>query len=282
VAGTYAAVALVWIVASDQLLTDAGVWAQTLTGAGFVAVTSAVLFAVVLAEERRRAAAARAVERTEREAAHAEDDERRRISDEIHDDPLQLVIALGMQLDLLRRRVDDPALRDTLDILVRQAQEAIEQLRDVMAELYPHGLERGALSGALADLLSRAGGPDERLECRLVDATSEPVPGDVCSVLYRSAREAILDAVRDARALHLEVRLDSSGGGTRVRVTDDGVGFATRGGSTAGHLGQVSMRARVERVGGRVSVDPEPGGGTTVVLWVPHAVAGEAIRSDPR
>jgi signal transduction histidine kinase len=272
VAGIYAASALVWIVASDQVLAGAGVWVQTLKGTGFVAVTSAVLFVVILADERKREEAARALERAERDAAHAEDAERQRISEAIHDDPLQLVIALGMQLELLRRRSNDPDLDGTLDALVEQSQQASEHLRNVMFDLHPRGLEGAGLAHALADVLHRVEVLDDRLHGALADATSEPVPEGAGIVLYRSAREAILNVARHAHAEHLDVRIETVDGGTRVRVDDDGVGFPAHEPPPAGHLGLVSMRARVERAGGRVSVEAEPGDGTRVSLWVPHAV----------
>jgi signal transduction histidine kinase len=264
--------ALVWIVASDQLLADAGVWVQTLKGTGFVAVTSAVLFVVILADERKREEAAQSLERAERDAARAEDAERQRISEEIHDDPLQLVIALGMQLELLRRRSDDAELDGKLDALVEQSQQASERLRNVMFDLHPRGLEGAGLAHALADVLHRVEVLDDRLHGALADTTSEPVPERVGIVLYRSAREAILNVARHAHAEHLDVRIETVEGGTRVRVDDDGVGFPMHDAPPAGHLGLVSMRTRVERAGGRVSVEAEPGDGTRVSLWVPHAV----------
>jgi signal transduction histidine kinase len=71
------------------------------------------------------------------------------------------------------------------------------------------------------------------------------------------------------------VRLDTDGHGTRLTVTDDGVGFTPEpaGGPAPdpddGGYGLASMRERAELIGGAVRVTSRPGGGTTVVVTVP-------------
>ena len=81
-------------------------------------------------------------------------------------------------------------------------------------------------------------------------------------VVYRVAQEAVTNAVRHAGAERIKVRLRSSVGGAVLTVEDDGRGFHSPG---AGG-GLRGMRERAVLVGGRLDIDPEPGGGTRLAL----------------
>src|SRR5690606_7923162 len=88
--------------------------------------------------------------------------------------------------------------------------------------------------------------------------------------VLRVAQEALHNALRHAEADRVDVTLDRRGCGAVLRVTDDGSGFDPRTVRRAGrHLGLVSMRDRASGVGGRLSVESEPGKGTTIELEVP-------------
>ncbi|MFE4723645.1 ATP-binding protein, partial [Streptomyces sp. NPDC056728] len=86
----------------------------------------------------------------------------------------------------------------------------------------------------------------------------------------RQAQEALHNALRHSGAEHVRVTLDKRGPGAVLRVTDDGGGFEPNAVRHAGrHLGLVSMRDRSGGVGGRLTVESEPGKGTTIEMEVP-------------
>jgi signal transduction histidine kinase len=88
--------------------------------------------------------------------------------------------------------------------------------------------------------------------------------------LLRVAQEALHNALRHAAATRVEVTLTYADTGAQLRVADDGRGFDPMAVRKAGrHLGLVSMRDRAGGVGGRLTVDSEPGKGAVIELEVP-------------
>jgi signal transduction histidine kinase len=94
--------------------------------------------------------------------------------------------------------------------------------------------------------------------------------------VVRIAREAIVNAALHGDARHVDVALELEGRDVLMRVTDDGCGIdeAPRAG-----LGLRTMRARAERLGGRLSAHPRPGGGTEVELLVTSPGRGARTRA---
>ena len=209
--------------------------------------------------------------------ARAEEEERQRISEDIHDDPLQLLIAVGMRLQLLHRRHAEPELRAELEALLDDERRAIERLRAVMFELHPRGIEDAGLAAALEQVLQRVAG--DGLTSTVENRTDQPVPTPVATILFRSGREAIMNVARHAQARHVEVTISSRDDGTALRIRDDGRGFEPADSDAReGHLGLVTMRERVTRAGGSATIESGPQRGTTVELWVPHHEASAPDR----
>ena len=84
---------------------------------------------------------------------HAEEDERKRIAGDIHDDPMQKIVATNMRLQLLRRQLSDPAHLEVLDKLLSTVRGSITSLRHLIFELRPHALDQDGLAPALREYL---------------------------------------------------------------------------------------------------------------------------------
>jgi signal transduction histidine kinase len=85
--------------------------------------------------------------------------------------------------------------------------------------------------------------------------------------IVRIVREAVTNAVRHGGARHIEIRF-ATGGGSTLRISDDGTGFDVVKAAKTGRFGLVSMQERAKEVGGNLQVHSAPGQGTTVeVLW---------------
>ena len=88
--------------------------------------------------------------------------ERRRVAEAIHDDSIQVISAMGMRLQMLRRSLDDAGQLALLDDAEPTVQHSIRRLRALVFELQPPGLEEEGVAVALAIALeaaSRDGGP---------------------------------------------------------------------------------------------------------------------------
>jgi len=199
---------------------------------------------------------------------HAEEDERKRIAGDIHDDPMQKIVATNMRLQLLRRQLSDPAHLEVLDKLLSTVRGSITSLRHLIFELRPHVLDQDGLAPALRDYLESL---DADFEFSMEQQLQEEPDADLRVLLYRVAQEALTNIRKHAHARRVNVLLAEQDGGFLVRITDDGVGFTPPETlqSARGHLGLSAMRERAEMAGGWCRLFSLPGAGTTVEIWVP-------------
>lgn len=202
----------------------------------------------------------------------AQEEERTRIADDIHDDTIQTMVAVGIRMDLLRPSLAGSPLESELDEVIDIVGRSIHGLRDLMFDLHPAILDREGLGSALEAYVDRVrvdGGPAVTIREELA---AQP-PTEMRSTLFRIAIEAVANARKHAGARTIEVVIEPADGGFAVRVADDGIGFdaATTEYSAPGHLGLSAMRERASLAGGRCRIESEPGRGTTVHAWLPGA-----------
>jgi len=210
------------------------------------------------AEEERRALLARLVS--------AQEEERARIAADIHDDPVQAMVAVGMQLDLLAEECADPRALERVHRLQESVHRAVTRLRTLLFELAPPSLETG-LAAAVMELAAR---DHWGFEIAVEDRARTELPMELRTAAFRIVQEALANVRKHAAARHAWVRIEDRDGGVRILVEDDGVGITPEQLQPApGHLGLRSMRERASLCGGRVEVGPRPEGGTRVEIWLP-------------
>jgi signal transduction histidine kinase len=211
---------------------------------------------------------------------NAQEEERLRIAGDIHDDPVQKVVAASMRLQLIRKQVQDPDVRASLDKLLESIRASIFSLRHMIFELHPSVLEHEGLAPALREHMAKL---ESDLEFELKDDFRTPPSGETRVLLFRIAQEALGNVRKHARAKKVEVHLGQEDGGYRVEIRDDGVGFTPPQllSSAPGHLGLSSMRERAEMAGGWCKVHSLPDCGTTVEFWLPASVSSLAGQIEP-
>jgi signal transduction histidine kinase len=194
----------------------------------------------------------------------AGEEERRRIANDLHDDPVQKMVALKMRLELLDKTHPGlPGLPETRDAVLA----AIRSLRHLLFDLRPPILEEKGLAPALRSFLENSEADfDWSVEDEL---TTQPSP-QTRLILYRIAQEALTNARKHSKANRVTVRLYESMGGLSMEITDDGVGFEPQRGVVAapGHMGLAAIRERAEMSGGRCELHSLPGEGTTLDVWM--------------
>jgi signal transduction histidine kinase len=196
----------------------------------------------------------------------AQEEERRKIALDVHDDYLQALTAVRMQLERLRGQLAQPEQRDSADQLVRDVAATTERMRSLVFDLRPPALDWAGVASALRLYLSET---KERFE---LDYTLESLlevepDAEVRVILYRIAQEAITNVRKHARAQLVEVTLASRDGGVLVTIRDDGDGVGSP--PDARSFGIASMRERAESAAGWWRMESQPGAGTTVEFWVP-------------
>jgi signal transduction histidine kinase len=196
----------------------------------------------------------------------AAEEERTRIAHDIHDDPVQKMVALKMRLELLRRQ--HPDLSD-VDESLEVMKLTIKSMRTLLFDLSPPTLEEEGLGSALTYLLENS---NSSFEWSIDDDEMDDEPSVRTSlILYRIAQEAFANARKHAKARHVRVILDRRDGGTLMQIVDDGVGFKPQDavGAAPGHLGLAAIRERAEMAGGWTKLWSLPGQGTTLDVWLP-------------
>jgi signal transduction histidine kinase len=223
---------------------------------------------MLIAESRRRQDA-------ESETRAAQEEERRRIAEDVHDDVVQVMAAVNMRIELLRRRLDDPAHQAIADDVQGTVEQAIKRLRTLIFDLSPPALERYGLAAAVRMKLEQfemEGSFEIELEA---DVETEPEPA-VRVLIYRITQEALANIRKHARANKVTVSMREDDTGILVKVNDDGVGFQVPVATDVniGHLGFRTMRERAEEAGGWFKAASTPGRGSTISFWLPNRPLG--------
>jgi PAS domain S-box-containing protein len=210
-----------------------------------------------------------------RRLVELQETERKDLAREMHDRIGPTLTALSINLQLIEDALP-PALRHSLAATLAdsraQVSEAATAMRDVMGELRPHELDDHGLPPALgryADQFSARAGIAAMVR---VGAPYERAALDVEIALFRIAQEALNNVAKHAGANSVVISLEYLGTEYVMSIVDDGIGFGASDvpvDRVRPKLGMVTMRERAEAVGGRLSIEPNPIGGTRLTVRVP-------------
>jgi signal transduction histidine kinase len=193
------------------------------------------------------------------EAGYAE---RRRVERDLHDGAQQRLVALALELQLVRSKLqtDPAAATELLDAAARELTAATEELRELARGIHPPVLTDRGLVAALEALAQRAPLP---VSVEADDA--ERAPDAVEAAAYFVVSEALTNVARHARANQAVVRVERRDGLLHVEIEDDGTGSA----DVAAGSGLRGLADRVGALDGELEVDSRPGTGTTVRARLP-------------
>ena len=241
--------------------------------AGLLALAVVLVgFIVALVISQRR------VIRVERDHARrlleAQEAERAWVAREVHDDALQRVFAVQAELDYLLANSATqgrPAEIRTLTALRAELGDLSEMLRRVAHRLHPSMIEHSGLLAGLRSLRNEV----ERtldLEVTLHEPDAPPPLGlDQALAAYRIAQEALRNVARHSGSRSAELRVETDGGWTRMRIADRGRGFSPGADGERAGIGLIAMQERAALAGGSFEVASEPGHGTVVEVAFPPA-----------
>jgi signal transduction histidine kinase len=197
-------------------------------------------------------------------------EERERLARELHDALNQSLFSLSLTARAAARHIATDPDRAAVELneIAVLSRQAMTELRAVVDGLRTPDVERDGLVPAirsLADLLSRV----HHIEIDVV-ADGEPgLEGRAEHEVFRIVQEALTNAVRHSQAARVTVTV-ANGDGLDVTIHDDGHGFEPGARNVRGkRLGLTSMRDRASGLGGRLTIESDPGRGSTVRLEVP-------------
>lgn len=209
----------------------------------------------------------------------AQENERREISRDLHDEVVQTLVGINVELAALGKAATLGAKSFQKKIASTQTlvEKSVSAVHQFARDLRPAALDDLGLIPALQALLKTVIAR-KKMRIRLTAfAGVEAMETTRRIVLYRVAQEALTNVIRHARASMVDVSIRQTKGAIRMVIHDNGRAFRVQRVLSAKknkRLGLLGMRERVEMVGGTLLIESAPEEGTTVRAVIPFQ-AGE-------
>jgi signal transduction histidine kinase len=212
-----------------------------------------------------------------------QEEERKRLARELHDETVQSLIALDQKVQMAQKALGrDPspdgepgqACLPHLNELRAMTTEIVQEVRRFSRNLRPIYLEDLGLIPALEMLTRDTNSANGSLTTsfKVVGAPTRLKPEREIA-LYRIVQEGLNNVAAHANASRADVTVTFSKSEVAVTIADDGAGFVIpdRPGelAEAGHYGLLGMRERAELADGWLSIESQPGQGTTIEIHLP-------------
>jgi len=204
--------------------------------------------------------------------------ERARFARELHDGAIQSLIAVEMQLDVLRRQsgTQAPVVNAELGRIQKLLREEVLKLRELMQAMKSFEVDADRLLGFISDTVERfrreTGIAAEFVtELQRVDLAQKG-----CRELARIVQESLVNIRKHSGAHHVLVRLAQRAGNLQLTVEDDGKGFPFSGRLSNAELestgkGPAVIRERVRLLAGELAIESTPGHGARLEVRIPPA-----------
>lgn len=252
---------------------------QTVAREAEIALSNVLLVETLRSQLDELRASRKTLLQLQQQLLRSREEERGRLARDLHDGPIQTLVAMNMQLGMIEAAAGTAgsgALTPAELLGMRaEVRELLGELRRACTELRPPTLDTlglGAALRALAADWSAQNGVAVSLALA-ADESLRSLPEEVVVNLYRVAQEALSNAAQHAAAQHVELRLDwqAEDGRLELAVRDDGRGFipaAVEELASQGHFGLAGIGERAALIGGRWDIQSTPGLGAVVcVAW---------------
>ena len=205
----------------------------------------------------------------------AQEEERKRIARDLHDETIQDLASLAMDIDHI---VDTGQglhdhLAQNLGNLRSKTTDILENVRRFSQDLRPPVLEALGLIEALQWLIDDFEGKQNVGACLEVNGIPRRFAPESELLLFRIAQEALNNVRKHSQAIEVLVTVEFSPSSVKLSITDDGQGFTVPefvGDYThSGKLGLMGMQERARLLSGTLTILSELGKRTTITADVP-------------
>jgi len=213
-----------------------------------------------------------------RQIISAQEEERKEISRELHDEVVQTLVGINVELSALSKTasVGLHALRAKITHTQQLVENSVNAVHRFARELRPAVLDDLGLIPALHSY-SRSVAERRKIKIHLTAFAGVEALGNAQrTVLFRVAQEALTNVVRHAHATQVRLAISAIPGAIRMEIADNGRAFAVERTFRARNpkrLGLIGMKERVEMIGGSLKIESTPGIGTVVRAEIPLASA---------
>ena len=226
---------------------------------------------LILAEDiTRRKQMEEMLSRMSRKLIEAQEQERARIGRELHDDINQRVAILAIEIERLERRPRVPSeIRKTAHEISGRIKELCTDIQALSQELHSSKLEYRGIVGGMKSWC-REFGERHGMQIEFKNSGSfSSLPSQTSVCLFRILQEALHNSAKHSGVKNVDVQLREEPGEVQLIVHDQGKGFDVAAAMQGRGLGVMSMLERVRLLGGTVTIDSKPHGGTTVYACIP-------------
>lgn len=204
--------------------------------------------------------------------------ERARFARELHDGAIQSLIAVEMQLDVVRRQsgTQAPVVQAELARIQKLLREEVLKLRELMQELKSFEVNADRLLGFISDMVERFR-RETGVSAQFVSELERvELPQKVCRELARIVQESLVNVRKHSGARNVLVRLARRADNLQLTVEDDGRGFPFSGTMSEAELetagkGPAVIRERVRLLAGELTIESNPGHGARLEVRIPPA-----------
>jgi signal transduction histidine kinase len=202
--------------------------------------------------------------------------ERARVARELHDGAVQSLIAMEMQVDVVRRQAEaGKSIDGELGRIQGLLREEVLKLRELMQQMKSIDVDAQRLLGVLNDTVERFQ-RETGISARFVtDVEDLDMPQRVCREVLRIVQEGLVNVRKHSGARHALVRLGSSRDRWNLVLEDDGRGFPFTGRLNQEQMeemgrGPTIIKERVRLIAGQLTVESNPGQGARLEVTVPR------------
>ncbi|MGM7684163.1 GAF domain-containing sensor histidine kinase [Cytobacillus sp. Hm23] len=190
-------------------------------------------------------------------------DERNRLARDLHDSVNQLLFSLQLTARGTKEMTDDLKVQEMLTYMQEVSHEALQEMRALIWQLRPQGLENG-IGSALCDYGKVLG----LTVCIDVKGIID-LPNHVEECLWRIGQEALNNIKKHAGTKNATIELEISKKQVKLMIIDKGCGFQYNPGVEMPSLGLAGMKERIEMQNGSLGIQSKIGKGTKVEVTVP-------------
>jgi len=203
--------------------------------------------------------------------------ERARVARELHDGAVQSLIAVEMQVDVLRRQAETSpqVVGGELGRIQGLLREEVLKLRELMQQMKSIDIDARRFLSVVRDAVERFE-RETGISARFVtDVENLQMPDKVCRELLRIVQEGLVNVRKHSKARHALVRLSSNSSEWNLTLEDDGKGFPFSGRLRHDELDQMGkgptiIKERVRLIAGALTVESNPSLGTRLEIKVPR------------
>jgi signal transduction histidine kinase len=203
--------------------------------------------------------------------------ERARVARELHDGAVQSLIAMEMQVDVLRRTSGSlpPRVSEELSRIQGLLREEVLKLRELMQEMKSIEVDAQKLPAFLNDTVERFQRETGIAASFSTDHELTGMEQRVCREITRIVQEGLVNVRKHSRAQHVKVELTAYTGAWLLVIEDDGRGFEFSGRLSQTELddarkGPVVLKERVRLINAQLTIESNPGRGSRLEITVPQ------------